>query len=136
MQDVGSVLCRVRRVNGGMNDYDVASEMISVQSLVHACDCVIAEHSDGLTIRGCPVPDGNGSPLAVAMKTSTNVLFVAGSALEMDLPNSERYKSGKSKVSVLIIGFYCSKKKYYEEGAVFHVSSLQRFKIEATYFLN
>ena len=109
-----------------MIEFDVGSQELPVQSLVAACDWVLARHASGLTIRGCPISAGFGSPLAVAVKTASSArsVFVAGSALELDLPNPERYKSGKQKLSVLVIGFYCSKKKYDAEGAVYHVSGL------------
>ena len=105
-----------------MCDFDVASQMIPVEALVSACDWVLSRHTNGLTIRGCPVTSGFGSPLAVAVKTAGTLAFVAGSALELELQNPERYKSGKGRLSVLIVGFYCSKKKYDSESAVFHVS--------------
>ena len=118
-KDLGFICCKVRRA-GGLKDFDVPSQLIPVEALVSACDWILARHANGLTIRGCPV--SIGSPLAVAVKTAGPMAFVAGSALELDLPNPERYKSGKAKLSVLILGFYCSKKKYDSEGAVFHVS--------------
>ena len=79
-----------------------------VESLVSSCDWVLSRHTNGLTIRGCPVTIG--SPLAVAVKTAGTLVFVAGSALELEMKNPERYKSGKGRLSVLLIGFYCSKK--------------------------
>ena len=120
---LGSVLCKVR-TKGGILDFDVTSQWILLESLVLACDWVLARHSSGLTIRGCPVPEGFGSPLAVAVKTPASRIFMAGSVMELELKNSGDYKRGKEKISVLIVGYYCSKKKAHEEGAGFQVSPL------------
>ena len=122
VREVGPVFCNVRKV-GGMNEFGDVGQWLDIGCLVFSCDWILSRHSNGLTIRGCPVSSLSGSPLAVAVRTPTPVAFMAGSALELDLPNPELYKSGKSKLSVLIIGFYCSKKHYIDDGAVFHVSS-------------
>ena len=68
-----------------------------------------------------PVPEGWGSPFAVAMKTSSAVI-VAGSSLDVVLENPELYMKGKDKLSVLVIGFYCARKATKADAAVFHVS--------------
>ena len=94
-----------------------------MESLTLASDWVIARHSSGLTIRGSPVTQGYGSPLGVALKTAGSRLFMAGSVMEAELQNPGDYRRGKEKVSMLIVGFYCSKKQAHEEGAGFQVSS-------------
>ena len=44
--------------------------------------------------------------------------------MEAELQNPGDYRRGKEKVSMLIVGFYCSKKQAHEEGAGFQVSSM------------
>ena len=56
------------------------------------------------------------------LRVGTSV-FVAGSVLESALPFPEKYKKGKEKVSMLILGFYCVKKGWSDKGAVFHDSN-------------
>ena len=51
----------------------------------------------------------------------SSTVFVSGAAMEVELVHPERYKRGKERVSVLIVGFYCTKKFFASEGACFHV---------------
>ena len=118
--DLGSIPCAMRG-NGGINSYGEV-EQVPVEALVLASEWILGTHITGLTVRGAPVQRGAGSPLGVIVQTSSAAVFIAGSAMEMDLPNPERYKKGKEKVSVLIIGFYCSRKFFSDDGAIFHVS--------------
>ena len=43
--------------------------------------------------------------------------------MEVELDNPTEYKRGKEKLSVLIVGYFCSKKKPHEDGAGFQVSA-------------
>ena len=118
--DLGLIEVEMRTI-GGFDVYNIEKVMVLVERLVLASDWILARHVSGLTVRGCPV--SIGSPLAVGVQASSSALFFAGSVLERDLASSELYKRGKSKVSVLVIGFFCCKKKYDSPGAVFHVSA-------------
>ena len=102
-------------------DYNITHQWVLLESLVLASDWVLARHSSGLTIRGSPVTPGYGSPLGVALKTAGSRLLMAGSVMEAELENPGNYKRGKDKVSMLIVGYYCSKKQAHEEGAGFQV---------------
>ena len=103
-------------------DYNITPKWVLLESLVLASDWVLARHSSGLTIRGSPVTPGYGSPLGVALKTAGSRLLMAGSVMEAELENPGNYKrAGKDKVSMLIVGYYCSKKQAHEEGAGFQV---------------
>ena len=119
--DLGLVVCAMRTV-GGINCFNIKRVAIPLEGLVFACDWVLSTLSKDLTIRGTPVPEGSGSPLAVAMKTSSGVM-VAGSSLDVVLGNRKLYMRGKEKLSVLVIGFYCARKATKVDAAVFHVSS-------------
>ena len=120
-----TVNCIVR-IRGGCADYEPVSFDILLEALVFASDWPLtrtAHITKGTVgdVYGCPVTVG--SPFGVAMCSSSG-LILAGSVLELDLPNPERYKKGMQTLSVLVIGFYCAKRKWCEEGAVFHVSLL------------
>ena len=116
--ELGSVEVEMR-ISGGFNTYNIVKSVL-LERLVLASDWILSRHANGLTVRGCPV--SIGSPLAVGVQASSSAIFFAGSVMEMELPKPELYKRGKGKVSVLVIGFYCSKKKYDLPGAVYHVS--------------
>ena len=109
------------RGNLSINDYD-EPRMICLESLVLASEWILTKHASGLTVRGSPVCRSLGSPLAVILETPASTVFVSGAAMEAELVNPERYKRGKERVSVLIVGFYCTKKYFASEGACFHVS--------------
>ena len=116
---VGSVVCSLR-TGGGVGNYNVTRVRIPVTGLVLPCDWVLCtSNNSDLTIRGSPVEVG--SPLAVVFKTTSSV-FISGSAIEIDLGQPELYFRGKSKLSMLVIGFYCSKKKNATDAAIYHVS--------------
>ena len=119
LEGLGEIRCQARTA-GGFNEYDIEDQRISVESLVLACDWILTRHSSGLTVRGAPVT--KGSPLAVATQTSSSAVFLAGSVLELSLEDPALYKRGKGKISVLLIGFYCSKAKFDKPGAIYHVS--------------
>ena len=111
------------RIRGGCADYEPIAYDILMEALVLASDwpltptTTMARGTVG-EIYGCPVTVG--SPFGVAMWTSTG-LILAGTVLEFDLPNPEKYKRVMYTVSVLVIGFYCAKRKWFDQGAVFHV---------------
>ena len=108
------------RTKGGINCFNIKRVALPLEGLVFSCDWVLSSLTQDLTIRGSPVPEGCGSPLALAMKTSSTVM-VAGSSLDVVLENPELYMRGKEKLSVLVIGFYCARKATKADAAVYHV---------------
>ena len=119
--DLGCVICKVRWEAGGIDDFDEDLHFVPVEHLVFASDWVVSDPGTVThSVRGCPVGDKFGSPLAVALRMGTRLL-VAGNCLELTLANPEKYKRGKTKISLLVIGFYCCKKAFAKEGAIYHV---------------
>ena len=124
LDELGSVKCEIRGKDG-LNEYNKPCQLVPVESLVLASEWILVKHANGLTVRGCPVAIGGvGSPLAVIVETPNLKVFVSGSVMEMELLNPERYKKGKERVSVLIVGFYCTK-RLLADGACYHVSVLK-----------
>ena len=112
------VLCRVRKA-GGFEDHGLEDVKLPIVALVLASEWVLTQDDAPVVIGGCPVT--RGSPFGVIAQTSLGA-FVAGSILEIDIPEPERYKRGKGVISVLIAGFYCAKKQWISKGATWHVS--------------
>ena len=122
---LGCVTCKVRWESGGINDFDDGLYNIPVEHLVFASDWVISDPGTAShSVRGCPVGEKHGSPLGVALRIGSRLL-VAGNCLELALVNPEKYKRGKTKISLLVIGFYCCKKAFAKEGAIYHVRTLK-----------
>ena len=120
MSDLGKVRCALR-TSGGIGSFNIECVMVPLASLVFACDWIITENAEQ-SIRGCPVPVGYGSPLGVAFKAPSGKVLLAGSCLEISCPNPELYLRGRDKISVLVIGFYCTKRVRSMDGGVYHVS--------------
>ena len=120
VEDMGSVSCALRTA-GGIVTFNV-NVMVPVGALVFACDWLLVDTA-GQTIRGCPVPRGNGSPFGVALKTTAGVILMAGASLEISFPNPERYLRSRDKISALVLGFYCTKRPCEMKGGVYHVRS-------------
>ena len=107
--DLGMVECSMR-TRGGIQSQNVERVMVPLGALVLACDWLLSDTA-GQTIRGCPVPSGNGSPFGVALRSPDGQTLLAGSSLEVACPNPELYLRGRDKMSVLVIGFYCCKRQ-------------------------
>ena len=86
------VECKIRTV-GGCEDHGSENVRIPVVALVFASDWMLTQGEANVSVGGCPVT--KGSPLGVILRNSTGV-FVAGSILEIDLPEPEKYKRGST----------------------------------------
>ena len=117
-EQAGSAICSLR-TEGEIGNYNYARVNIPVASLVLACDWMLCTSNNGeQSIRGSPVHEG--SPLGVVYKNSSSV-YAVGSTIDIDMGSPELYLRGKSKISMLVIGFYCTKKENASDSAIYHV---------------
>ena len=106
------------RIRGSCGEYEERVVLIPVEAIVFASDWPLSSNLSALTVYGCPVT--KGSPFGVAMRSAAGLL-VAGTILEVELPDPGKYKRGKETLSVLVVGLYSAKGRWNEEGAIYHV---------------